>query len=121
MISSRALRRAALRTQVCKKKRVSIQLNSELTAQLCSYPQLSSKLRTRYNSTVAASEQAPPPADGSLPGLATSPLLYATRDAALKTPGLSWLDEDEPSPGGIISGRETRKMNTYQAIRDAMR
>ncbi|KAG8892367.1 hypothetical protein FRB99_002780 [Tulasnella sp. 403] len=45
------------------------------------------------------------------------------REASLKTPGLTWLDEDgEPSlPGGIVSsGRETRKMNTYQAIRDAM-
>ncbi|KAG8901567.1 hypothetical protein FRC01_009809 [Tulasnella sp. 417] len=96
MLSTRALRRAAQRTQ------------------------LSSKLRTRYNSTVAASQQAPPPADGSLPGLATSPLLFGTREAALRTPGLSWLEEDEPSPGGIVSGRETRKMNTYQAIRDAM-
>ncbi|KAG9013239.1 hypothetical protein FRB90_006109 [Tulasnella sp. 427] len=96
MLSARAIRRAAQRTQ------------------------LAPKFRIRYNGTVAASQQGPPPAEGSLPGLASSPLLLATRDAALRTPGLEFMDEDEPSPGGIVSGRETRKMNTYQAIRDAM-
>lgn len=51
-----------------------------------------------------------------MPGVATSKLLKSTRDAALRMPGLKWVDEDL-SPMG---GRETRKMNTYQAVRDAM-
>lgn len=68
----------------------------------------------RLASTVAATTQEnPPPAEGHLPGLAGNPLLRSTRDEALATPGLTWLDSD--------ADRETRKMNTYQAIRDAMR
>lgn len=51
-----------------------------------------------------------------MPGVATSQLLRPTRDAALRTPGLVWKDEDTSSLGG----RETRKMNVYQAVRDAM-
>jgi hypothetical protein len=66
----------------------------------------------RNNSTVME----PPPAGGHLPGVATSKLLRSTREAALKTPGLKWVDEDV----GALGGRETRKMNTYQAVRDAM-
>lgn len=58
----------------------------------------------------------PPPAGGHLPGVASSKLLRTTRDAALRTPGISW--KDEVSSG--LEGRETQKMNTYQAIRDAM-
>ena len=60
-----------------------------------------------------------------------------TRESALRTPGLRWVD-DENNDGGndderndygrksaggdvVVSGRETRKMNLYQAVRDAMR
>lgn len=51
-----------------------------------------------------------------MPGVATSQLLRPTRDAALRTPDIAWKDEDTNQLGG----RETRKMNTYQAVRDAM-
>jgi len=64
----------------------------------------------RYNSTAAE----PLPADGHLPSVATSKLLRTTRDSAVRTPGLKWADDETSSP------RETRKMNTYQAVRDAM-
>ncbi len=47
--------------------------------------------------------------------------LKTKREAALRTPGLTWADEDPFSPPRtVVGGRETRKMNTYQAIRDAM-
>lgn len=56
----------------------------------------------------------PMEAGGDLPGVATSKLLRMTRDSALKTPGIRWFEEDDsPSPDG---GRETRKMNLYQAV-----
>ncbi|KAF9469312.1 thiamine diphosphate-binding protein [Collybia nuda] len=71
----------------------------------------------RWNSTAVE----PPPAGGHLPSIATSQVLRTTRDAALRTPGLSWADEDSSGPSrNIVGGRETRKMNTYQAVRDAM-
>ncbi|KAJ3513747.1 hypothetical protein NLJ89_g2772 [Agrocybe chaxingu] len=70
----------------------------------------------RCNSTVE-----PPPAGGHLPSIATSQILRTKRETALRTPGLSWADEDASAPSRtIVGGRETRKMNTYQAIRDAM-
>ncbi|KAI9446154.1 pyruvate dehydrogenase [Lactarius indigo] len=63
----------------------------------------------------------PPPAGGHLPSIATSKILRTTREAALRTPGIKWLDEDGNSPlQNTIGGRETRKMNLYQAVRDAM-
>ncbi|TFY70259.1 hypothetical protein EVG20_g2739 [Dentipellis fragilis] len=62
----------------------------------------------------------PPPAGGHLPGIATSKLLRTTRDAALRTPGISWKDDDGGAPTREFGGRETRKMNVYQAVRDAM-
>ncbi|KAF7311420.1 Pyruvate dehydrogenase [Mycena kentingensis (nom. inval.)] len=72
-------------------------------------------LLRRCNSTAAE----PPPAGGHLPSVATSQLLNATREKALRTPGLRWNDEDDPN---IIVGaeRECRKMNVYQAVRDAL-
>ncbi|KAH8989150.1 thiamine diphosphate-binding protein [Lactarius hatsudake] len=71
----------------------------------------------RCNSTGAE----PPPAGGHLPSIATSKILRTTREAALRTPGIKWLDEDGNSPlQNTIGGRETRKMNLYQAVRDAM-
>lgn len=64
----------------------------------------------------------PPPAGGHLPSVATSLFLRTTRDSALRTPGLRWTDEDDTSPAReVVGGRETRKMNLYQAVRDAMR
>ena len=57
-----------------------------------------------------------------MPSIATSQILRSTRDAALRTPDLIWADEDGSSASNnIVGGRETRKMNTYQAVRDAMR
>ena len=56
-----------------------------------------------------------PPADGHLPGLATSTLLRTTRESALKTPGIRWDETDD------MSSIDTRKMNMFQSIRDAMR
>ena len=48
-------------------------------------------------------------------------MLAQKREVALRTPGLRWVDENADSSGdSIIAGRETRKMNTYQAVRDAM-
>lgn len=56
-----------------------------------------------------------------MPSIATSAILRITRDTALHSPGITWADEDPSGPArDIIGGRETRKMNTYQAIRDAM-
>ncbi|SCZ97348.1 BZ3500_MvSof-1268-A1-R1_Chr4-2g07154 [Microbotryum saponariae] len=80
------------------------------------------------------------------PTVATSSFLSTTREAALHTPGLRWRDDEsihpptkdpdgnivlgseptfvEPSAEDLISvdqgGRETKKMNLYQAVRDAM-
>jgi hypothetical protein len=63
----------------------------------------------------------PPPAGGHLPSISTSKILRTTREAALRTLGIKWLDEDGSSPlQNTIGGRETRKMNVYQAVRDAM-
>ena len=71
----------------------------------------------RWESTGAE----PPPAGGHLPSIATSKILRSTREAALRTPGIKWLDEDGKSLlQNTIGGRETRKMNVYQAVRDAM-
>ncbi|KAJ7085727.1 pyruvate dehydrogenase [Mycena belliarum] len=64
----------------------------------------------RRNSTVAE----PPPAGGHLPSIATSQILRTTRERALRTPGLTW-NEDEASSSIVNIGRETRKMNVYQA------
>ncbi|KIY50818.1 Thiamin diphosphate-binding protein [Fistulina hepatica ATCC 64428] len=63
----------------------------------------------------------PPPPEGHLPSIATSRLLRNTRDTALKTPGIAWTDEDASSHTRTLEvGRETRRMNVYQAVRDAM-
>ncbi|KZP21146.1 Thiamin diphosphate-binding protein [Athelia psychrophila] len=69
----------------------------------------------RWNSTVAAE---PPSAAGALPTVADSTLLKRTREAALRTAGVQFLESDEEGLG--VAGRETRKMNMYQAVRDAM-
>ncbi|KAF9019385.1 thiamine diphosphate-binding protein [Hymenopellis radicata] len=75
--------------------------------------------RRPYSTETVAVE--PPPAGGHLPSVATSSLLRTTRDVAVRTPGIVWADEDASGPSrAIVGGRETRKMNMYQAVRDAM-
>ncbi|KAI0316585.1 pyruvate dehydrogenase [Amylostereum chailletii] len=75
--------------------------------------------RTSRRCQSTASE--PPPAGGHLPSIATSKLLRTSRDASLRAPGLQWQDEQVGLPvKDIVAGRETRKMNVYQAVRDAM-
>lgn len=71
----------------------------------------------RWSSTDAH----PPPAGGHLPSIATSSFLKPTRDLALRTPGLEWVDQVDADPAHTMVGRETRKMNMYQAVRDALR
>ena len=70
---------------------------------------------SRWESTSAG----PPAADGRL-DLNRTTLLRTTRELSLKTPGIKWTDDAPTSTSDIGGGRETRKMNTYQAIRDAM-
>ncbi|KAF9067595.1 pyruvate dehydrogenase [Rhodocollybia butyracea] len=84
----------------------------------------------RRNATTAtqtnpAASVEPPPAGGHLPSIAQSTFLKQTRDQALKTVGIKWADTELDEARGhqssaLGSGRETRKMNTYQAIRDAL-
>ncbi|KAJ3889745.1 pyruvate dehydrogenase [Lentinula edodes] len=70
--------------------------------------------------------QQPPPAGGHMPSIASSALLKHTREQALKMPEIVWADAELDEARGASSlsstttGRETRKMNTYQAIRDAL-
>ncbi|VDC06670.1 unnamed protein product [Peniophora sp. CBMAI 1063] len=71
--------------------------------------------RLRYSTAVDAVE--PPPAGGHLPSIANSAILRTSRDSALRTPGLKFADDE---PGNSLTGRETRRMNVYQAVRDAM-
>ncbi|KAJ4475657.1 pyruvate dehydrogenase [Lentinula aciculospora] len=78
------------------------------------------------NTTSTASALEPPPAGGHLPSIASSTLLRHTREQALRTPGITWADAELDEARGTSSlstttaGRETRKMNMYQAIRDAL-
>jgi len=60
-----------------------------------------------------------PPAEGHLPSVASSSYMRRTREGALHTPGLRWV-QDEHTEGLMPGGRETRKMNMYQAVRDAL-
>lgn len=53
--------------------------------------------------------------------MATSTFLKPTRDLALRTAGLHYVDQTEQDPAREMVGRETRKMNMYQAVRDALR
>ncbi|KAF5373569.1 hypothetical protein D9758_000823 [Tetrapyrgos nigripes] len=70
--------------------------------------------KVRWNSSAAE----PPPAGGHAPSVANSELLKSNRDSALRTPEILWTGDGPSST--LVSGRETRKMNTYQAVRDAM-
>ncbi|CAE7066958.1 unnamed protein product [Rhizoctonia solani] len=78
---------------------------------------LSSAVRSRLISsgtTLRSDAVEPPPAGGHSTSVAQSLLLRGTRENALKTSGISWKDEADEN------GRETRKMNMYQSLRDAM-
>ncbi|EEB97696.1 hypothetical protein MPER_02934 [Moniliophthora perniciosa FA553] len=79
------------------------------------FRRLPRRLNVRFNSTVE-----PPPAGGHLPSVSNSQILRSTRDSALRTPGLAWVDNISSGSNNMVGGRETRKMNTYQAVRDAM-
>ncbi|KAG0298848.1 hypothetical protein BGZ97_003955, partial [Linnemannia gamsii] len=56
-----------------------------------------------------AATNSPPPAEGFLPGVANSKLIKHTHHDALRNPELA----------GVANG-ETKKMNTFQAVNDAM-
>ncbi|KAG0333463.1 hypothetical protein BG004_000834 [Podila humilis] len=56
-----------------------------------------------------AAPASPPPAEGFLPGVANSKLIKHTHHDALRNPELA----------GVANG-ETKKMNTFQAVNDAM-
>lgn len=73
----------------------------------------------RWQTTASTTAIEPPPAGGHSSSVASSQLFRITRESALRTPGISW--QDEESDRNIIGGRETRKMNLYQAVRDALR
>lgn len=66
------------------------------------------------SSRVLSETVEPPPAGGHSPTVGQSSLLRGTREASLKTIGINWKDEDAGN------GRETRKLNMYQALREAM-
>ncbi|KAK4704076.1 peptidylprolyl isomerase domain and WD repeat-containing protein 1, partial [Phenoliferia sp. Uapishka_3] len=103
---------------------------------LCSL--LSPKSSARQLQTQAHPSPSTTPTLLPVPNVATSSLLSQSRDAALSTPGLIWRDDEEVGVGVVAKsdvrgttkddlrevedgGRETKKMNMYQAIRDAMR
>lgn len=77
----------------------------------------------------SSSDDNPPPAGGHAPSVANSSYLSRTKEEALGTRGLVWRDEAVVEVGKIEKRemmekgkekRETKKMNMYQAIRDAM-
>ncbi len=76
----------------------------------------------RVSRRCSSTQANPPPAGGHLPSVATSAFLKPTRDVSLRTSGLRWVDSaDTDSAHDAVVGRETRKMNMYQAVRDALR
>lgn len=75
--------------------------------------------QSRRWQTTASTVVEPPSASGHSSSVASSNLLRVTRDSALRTPGVVWPD-NEPVRN-VVGGRETRKMNLYQAVRDALR
>lgn len=75
-------------------------------------------LSRRWQTTASTTAIEPPSASGHSSSVASSQLLRITRESALRTPGISW--QDEESDHNFVGGRETRKMNLYQAVRDAL-
>ncbi|KAG1782289.1 thiamine diphosphate-binding protein [Suillus placidus] len=78
------------------------------------FPALSRRWQTTASTTAIES----PSAGGHPSSVASSQLFRMTRESALRTPGISW--QDDESDRNIVGGRETRKMNLYQAVRDAL-
>ncbi|KAG0370735.1 hypothetical protein BGZ54_004473 [Gamsiella multidivaricata] len=68
-------------------------------------------LHTSVKNQYAAASKAnsPPPAEGFMPGVANSKLIKNTHHEALKNPELA-----------SVANGETKKMNTFQAVNDAM-
>ena len=84
------------------------------------YPRCTRTLAIRYFRSYSTAAEAPP-AGGHLPSVSSSKVLATERDVALHTPGITWINGGVSSPSNnILGGRETRKMNMYQALRDAM-
>lgn len=76
----------------------------------------------RFRRWYSANTVEPPAASGHLTSVASSQLLRSIRESAFRTPGLTWTDEDDSGTvRSMVGGRETRKMNMYQAVRDALR
>lgn len=90
----------------------------------------------KFTTSCTSKSSSPASSSSQIPTVATSKLLHNTRISALQTPGLLWRDEEEVGVGLVpkstmgliekdlleveVGGRETKKMNMYQAIRDAM-
>jgi 2-oxoisovalerate dehydrogenase E1 component beta subunit len=90
---------------------------------LKTYPRCARTLAIRYNVAIRNNSTVvePPPAGGHLPSVSSSKVLLSKRDVALRTPGIAWINGGvSPPSNDILGGRETRKMNMYQALRDAM-
>ncbi|EAL23250.1 hypothetical protein CNBA3660 [Cryptococcus deneoformans B-3501A] len=92
---------------------------------------LQSEQRKRMSTNHAAVHKGKPPPSRSAPAiidmqstteeppLGESELFLRTRDEALNTPGMKFAD-GHGLKGPTGKGRQTRKMNLYQAIRDAL-
>ena len=120
--SSRTISKATLDLSARRPLFPQSRFPSKVHPSLCAVRHASTETETAAAGAGGAATVEPPPAGGHLPSVATSSLLRNTRDSALRTPGLRWIDEDDTSPAReVVGGRETRKMNLYQAVRDAMR
>ncbi|KAG0086251.1 hypothetical protein BGZ93_000217 [Podila epicladia] len=82
----------------------SLSTASKNFVQQASVKHLHTSLKNQY-----ASSASPPPAEGFMPGVANSKLIKHTHHDALRNPELA----------GVANG-ETKKMNTFQAVNDAM-
>ncbi|KAF9384529.1 hypothetical protein CPB97_005623, partial [Podila verticillata] len=82
----------------------SLSIASKNFVQQASVKHLHTSLKNQY-----AASGTPPPAEGFMPGVANSKLIKHTHHDALRNPELA----------GVANG-ETKKMNTFQAVNDAM-
>ncbi|KAI0672849.1 pyruvate dehydrogenase [Trametes maxima] len=89
------------------------------TSRKLAYPVLRTLPRSHRSGRRWQSTEAHP-AGGHLPSIATSTFLKPTRDLSLRTAGLRYVDQTDADPTREMVGRETRKMNMYQAVRDAL-
>ncbi|SCV69238.1 BQ2448_2258 [Microbotryum intermedium] len=137
--SSRTLTRSLLGCSSCASTSGALTTRRTLLPSLPHWPAPSTRSGIVHQTRSSSSGPA------GMPTVATSSFLSTTREAALHTPGLRWRDDEvihppsrdpdgnkagpeptfvEPSAEDLISvdqgGRETKKMNLYQAVRDAM-